>query len=68
MIANDNTQALRKLPQVCSQTGLSAATVYRKVKEGNFPAPVKLGARASAWVGIEIDRWVAERIATRDAA
>lgn len=59
---------LRKLPIVRRQTGLSGATIYRLIKSGTFPAPVKVGIRASAWVGAEVDRWVAERIADRDAA
>lgn len=59
---------LRKLPVVCRQTGQSAATIYRSIKAGTFPAPVKTGVRASAWVGAEINAWIAERIAQRDAA
>lgn len=57
---------MRRLATVCRQTGLSAATIYRKVKEGSFPRQAKLGARASAWPGEEIDAWVAARIADRD--
>jgi len=59
---------LRKLPTVRRQTGKSAASIYRDVKAGAFPAPVKIGPRASAWVGAEVDAWIAERIAKRDAA
>jgi predicted DNA-binding transcriptional regulator AlpA len=59
---------LRRLPDVCQQTGMSRATIYRKIGEGTFPAPVKLGARASAWVASEIDAWVAQRITDRQAA
>lgn len=61
-------QDLRKLPVVCRQTGQSAATIYRRIKGGTFPAPVKTGVRASAWVGTEVDKWIADRIADRDAA
>lgn len=59
---------LRKLPVVRRLTGQSAATIYRGVKAGTFPAPVKIGVRASAWVGAEVDAWIAARIAERDAA
>lgn len=59
---------LRKLPVVCRQTALSRANIYRLVKTGEFPAPVKLGPRASAWVGAEVDTWIAQRIAQRDKA
>lgn len=59
---------LRKLPVVLRQTGKSAASIYRDVKAGTFPAPVKIGPRASAWVGAEVDAWIADRIAQRDVA
>lgn len=54
---------LRKLPDVCRQTGLSAATVYRLARASEFPKPIKIGARASAWIGEEIDAWIHARIA-----
>jgi prophage regulatory protein len=36
----------------------SRAQIYRKVKDGTFPAPVKLGANKVAWLSIEIDAWI----------
>lgn len=57
---------LRRLPTVQRQTGQSTATIYRAVKAGTFPPPVKIGPRASAWVGAEVDQWIADRIADRD--
>lgn len=59
--------ALLRLPQVKSQTGLSRSEIYRRVHAGSFPAPIKLGQRASAWAEHEVSGWVAERIAERDA-
>ena len=48
-------------------TSLSTSEIYRRIAAGNFPAPIKLGERASAWSAAEIDSWIAERIAARDA-
>jgi len=63
------TPDLRKLPEVCRQTGLSGPTVYRLAHAGKFPKPIKITTRASAWVGTEVDEWVRNRIAeARDAA
>lgn len=56
---------LRRIPAVRRQTGLSAATIYRRIQAGSFPRPLKIGTRASAWVGSEVDQWVADRIADR---
>ena len=63
---------LERLPCVKARTGLSRSEIYRRVALGTFPAPVKLSAsdtaRASAWVGSEIDAFIGERIAARDRA
>jgi prophage regulatory protein len=58
---------LLRLPQVKTRTGLSRSELYRRIAMGTFPAPIKIGARASAWSSIEIECWIAERIAQRDA-
>ena len=42
------SQILR-CPDVVKLTGLSKATIYRMMKTGEFPAPVRLGARAVGW-------------------
>lgn len=58
---------LERLPVVKRRTGLSRSDLYRRIAAGTFPAPVKLGVRASAWVEIEISEWIESRIAARDA-
>ncbi len=57
---------LERLPHVRSRTGLSRSEIYRRIALGDFPAPVKLGPRASAWHTAEIDAWIVQRIAARD--
>lgn len=58
---------LLRLPQVKARTGLSRSELYRRVQSGDFPAPVKLGERASAWPEHEVMEWCEARIAARDA-
>ena len=58
---------LERLPQVKARTGLSRSEIYRRISIGDFPAPVKLGQRASAWSKHEVDAWISQRIAQRDA-
>lgn len=48
---------------VMGRTGLPRSTIYWLIKNGRFPAPVKLSERSSAWRSDEIDAWVAQRIA-----
>ncbi len=56
-----------KLPTVMDLTGYRRTSIFDKVAEGSFPAPVKLGPRAVAWVSEEIEEWMDARVAERDA-
>ena len=49
---------LWRLPTVVAQTGLSKSEIYRRIKVGTFPRPLKLGARAIAWCASDIEVWV----------
>lgn len=53
--------------QVETRTGLSRSTIYLRVADGSFPAPVKLGERAVGWVASEVDAFLARCVAQRDA-
>jgi len=48
MTTHTNTDLLR-LPQVLKIVPVSRSTWYLGVKKGVYPAPVKIGRRASAW-------------------
>lgn len=39
----------------------SSATLWRKVKAGTFPAPVKLSQRVTAWRVEQIREWMQSR-------
>ena len=54
--------ALLRLPEVESLVGLKRSSIYRAVKNGSFPAPVKLGARASGFPASKVQQWIADRI------
>lgn len=38
--------------------GFSAPTLWRKVKAGTFPKPVKLGQNMTAWRYEEVQAWM----------
>lgn len=40
---------------------VAAATIWRWVKRGDFPAPVSLGPQTTAWRIDELDIWDAAR-------
>ena len=53
--------------QVEARVGLRRSTIYQGVADGSFPRPVRLGARSVGWLSHEIERWLADRVAAREA-
>jgi prophage regulatory protein len=41
------------------QTSLSRTTLWRKVKEGSFPKPLKISANRIAWSSSDLEQWQA---------
>ena len=44
-----------------TRTGLARTSIYRLMREGNFPEPVKVGPKAVRWPESEIEAWIADR-------
>ena len=44
--------------EVSKLTGIARATIYKKVKDGSFPPPIRLGARSVGWRLSDIDDWL----------
>ncbi|MBL4725634.1 MAG: AlpA family transcriptional regulator [Rhizobiaceae bacterium] len=42
-------------------TGLSRATIYEGIANGEFPRPVKIGRRAVGWPESVVADWLANR-------
>jgi prophage regulatory protein len=52
-----------RLKQVAAIVGIGRSSIYRKVQEGTFPSPIKLGsARASGWISGEVYAWIDDQI------
>jgi prophage regulatory protein len=58
---------LLQLPEVCHQAGFGKTAIYRMIKEGTFPEPIKLGP-ASRWSQLEVQEWIQKQKAARRAA
>jgi predicted DNA-binding transcriptional regulator AlpA len=47
-----------RLPVVLSVIPISKSSLYAGIKEGRYPAPVKLSERTSAWRVEDIRNWI----------
>lgn len=61
------SRSFLRLPLVVRRTGLSRATIHRRIRQGKFPAPVPLGGRTVGWIDCEIDAWIDTQMRLRDA-
>lgn len=52
--------------EVEARTKLSRSTIYARIKNGTFPAPVPLGPKSVGWIESEIDSFLAGCVAVRD--
>jgi prophage regulatory protein len=50
--------ALLRIQTVAQATGLSSATLYRKLAAGQFPVPVRLGQRCTRWKASAVRAWI----------
>lgn len=51
------TGTLLKINEVSKMVALSRSSIYKRLSEGAFPKPVRLGKRAIRWHVDEIARW-----------
>lgn len=49
-----------RLKAVLARTGLSRATIYRKIREGSFPAQVAISVHGAGWHESAINRWITD--------
>jgi predicted DNA-binding transcriptional regulator AlpA len=52
---------LREAQLVPHMIPVSPATLWRWVREGSFPRPVRLSSRITAWRAEDVERWIQTR-------
>lgn len=57
-MARDSLLTRQEVEAMCR---LSRSAIYRLMREGQFPCPIKIGARAVRWPQSEIESWIADR-------
>ena len=54
-------EKLLRRAEVEDLVGLATTSVYRLMRAGSFPEPVRVGARAVRWRAADLDEWLASR-------
>lgn len=50
-----------RIPDVQTRTGLARSTIYALIARDEFPAPLRLTARAVGWDSRAVDDWIRSR-------
>ncbi len=58
--APSQRQLLREA-EVCARTRRHRSSLWRDVKSGSMPSPIRLGPNSIAWYEDEISEWIANR-------
>lgn len=53
-----NNERIIRLKTVLDRTGLSRATLYRKIGEGTFPRQVRISIHGAGWRESLVNRWI----------
>ena len=59
---------LLRREDVEARTGLSRSSIYRLMRLGKFPEPLKIGENAVRWPESELSAWLADRPRATGAA
>lgn len=59
---NSPEEVLLRLPTVLLMTGIKKTMLYGLIRDGSFPAPVKIGARVSVWPMQAVQAWIDSQV------
>lgn len=57
--ATSKHSRILRQPAVTDRIGLSRTTIWRRIREGEFPVPVRLGKNAVGWLESDVENWIA---------
>jgi prophage regulatory protein len=64
-LSNAAPTRILRLPGVIAVVGISRSNILKKTAAGEFPKPVRLGARAVGWKESDVLAWLASREVAR---
>lgn len=62
-----DSDTLLTIEEVAERTRLSKPTIYKLIRQGDFPRQLRLCANKVAWLEREVSAWVAARAEARAA-
>ncbi len=55
-------EVLLRPPEVIARCGISRSKLFALISAGEFPKPIKVTSRTTAFIEKEVDEWIHDRI------
>lgn len=55
---HETSERILRLAAVLERTGLSRATLYRRIQSGHFPRQIAISIRCAGWRESEVNDWI----------
>lgn len=55
-------ERILRLPEVEKVTGLPRPSIYRMMKDNEFPKAINISTRSIGWLGSEVDDWIEKKV------
>ena len=59
MSITDSQEVIYRINDTIQISGKQKSTIYKEVRDGTFPAPVRLGPQSVGWRKSDLDVWLA---------
>ena len=60
-LGSSTATRILRINGVVETVGKSRTSIWRDVRDGNFPAPLQLGPNSIGWIEAEVLQWLADR-------
>lgn len=67
-LAGVQAPALLQTAVLCAHLGMNSSTLWRWIRERNFPKPIEVGSKTRMWRTAEVETWLNNQAATAQAA
>lgn len=67
-LAGFQVPALLQTARLCSHLGVNSSTIWRWIRERNFPKPIEVGSKVRMWRTAEVDAWLNNQATAAQAA
>jgi prophage regulatory protein len=58
----NNPDRLLRSRDVCELIGFARPTLYKFIRERNFPKPIGIGDHSKRWIESEVQEWIEDQI------